>query len=195
MSIGIVNIGVGNLGSIENTLLKHGFDVSVESDPENLKKHRRVILPGVGAFGAFMQGLRTQGFEGAIKEYVQTPENKLIGICVGMQVLFERGSEGGEHKGLGFFAGSVDALSVGQNGRVPNVGWSYVSLQGDLESFSGDYYFTHSFANQGSDGCVGTISHNETVTVCVARNNIVGFQFHPEKSGKSGVDLLTKVCF
>ena len=183
MSIGVLNVGVGNIGSIVNSLKKNGFEVTVESSPENLNNYQRLILPGVGSYSVFMDGIVNKGFYEAIRTYVTDPEKKLIGICVGMQALFEKGVEGGERSGFDFVDGIVTKLDEGALGRVPNVGWSYVEFEGALATFSGDYYFTHSYANQGSLDRCGLSHHNTDITAAVVRNNIIGFQFHPEKSG------------
>jgi len=194
MTIGIINIGLGNLGSIKNCLTKNNIQSEYIDDPRKVRMYNKVILPGVGSFSSYINELKKSGFIESLNEFVADSNNTLIGICVGMQVFFESGDEGGLSNGLSYFNGKVTRLSSGINGRVPNVGWSEVKFIGDLEIFNGSYYFTHSYANFSSSSAIGIAVHNSNFTAAAHANNIYGFQFHPEKSGKLGSDLLSWIC-
>ncbi len=192
-SIAILNCGVGNIGSIFNSLSRQVGRPSIIAEPEDLFRFQTIILPGVGSFGGFMSRLRDRGFESALIEHSAKPENKLIGICVGMQVLLEAGHEHGRHRGLGLVPGTVEKISCGDSScRIPHVGWNSVRFDdAHFNSLGGDYYFTHSYAAVTEGAYVlGTTEHGTSVIAAVKHRNILGFQFHPEKSGRRGIDLL-----
>jgi len=195
--IAIINCGVGNIGSLENAIVTHNYKVNVVSSPDNLKDYRCLLLPGVGSFGGFMQRLENFGFIPALSEFIEKEGTKLIGICVGMQVLFEKGYENGEHKGLGFIPGEVSLITPETEGlRVPHVGWNNVVFnETALMDFNGDYYFTHSYqAITESKYVNGIVNYGYEMTASVKKGPVSGFQFHPEKSGLLGNQLISFAC-
>ena len=193
-SVAIIDYGVGNLRSVEKAFAAVGVDAIVTGDTDLLQKTERLVLPGVGAFGACMRELDRHGFVDLIIERVQhgTP---LLGVCVGMQMLFEESSEFGQTKGLGLLRGSVSRFS--SDLTVPHVGWNQVNqrtshpLFEDVsqESF---FYFVHSYFCEPSDENlgIGTTDYGVSFASIVAEKNICGVQFHPEKSQAAGLQLL-----
>lgn len=194
----IIDYGRGNLFSIEQALRHLRADYSVSGDPALIAGANRLILPGVGAFGDAMQTLFARGLVEPIRQSARRGI-PLLGICLGMQLLFERSVEFGEHAGLALIKGSVGPLPSGDM-RVPNVGWrKLVPNLGNkmLEDVESDtmVYFVHSFVARPADPSVvaATIPFNgENATIAVASGNIAGYQFHPEKSGHVGLALLEK---
>ena len=194
----LIDAGTGNLRSVQKALENIGANVERTDNPKEVMSGRRVVLPGVGAFGDFMSGLRQSGLEDAIRNIVKH-HIPLLGICVGMQALFEVGEEMGEHKGLGLLEGRVlrfaEALSV----KIPHTGWNQVEAQKDALLFngiqSGSYvYFNHSFYCQPSNSSdvIATTDYGIKYACAVQRENIFGVQFHPEKSQKVGLQILKK---
>ena len=204
MSIVVVDYGAGNTPSVIRTLEHIGAtNVVLSADPDVLLSADRLILPGVGASRAAMAGLAERGLVGPLDEAVRERRVPILGICVGMQIMMERLTEFGEHRGLGWFEGDVVALSAitpDPGLRVPHMGWNRVDLEGDefglfpAEARKRDYYFAHSFAARpGRAGDVAAIV-DLGVPVCVAvrRDNIHAVQFHPEKSQINGQVLLRR---
>lgn len=193
--LALVDIQSGNLHSVENALRAAGAaDVLVTADPQHISRADRVVLPGVGAFGACAANLRAvDGLEAALRERVLKDGAPFLGICVGMQLLAEHGEELGHHHGLGWFAGSVSRLDpAGTDAKVPHMGWNDVRPRGDHPLIpAGEAYFLHSYAYDG-DGVIAETSHAGAVTAAIGRDNIVGVQFHPEKSQRYGLDLLAR---
>jgi glutamine amidotransferase len=192
--VAIIDYGVGNLRSVEKAFCAGGVEAVVSSDERVLRGAEKLVLPGVGAFRTCMQELRGRGFERLVHERVAegTP---LLGVCVGMQMLFEESEEFGVTRGLGFLRGRVRRFPEGL--RVPQVGWNQVAWQRTHtlaegiqdESF---FYFVHSyFCDAGDDGAVlGKTEYGATYASAVARGNVCGVQFHPEKSQAAGLRLL-----
>lgn len=204
--IHVVDYGRGNLFSIGQALRHLGAEFIICDDPKNLAAASKVILPGVGAFGDCMNELQERGLIDPLRR-LATNGTPLLGICVGMQVLFTRGEEFGDHQGLGLIPGVVRRLPEGQNERalrIPNVGWRRLIPGQGHESWLGDLsdgpmvYFVHSYAPVVDDAsCVSaTIDFNDKqIPVAVRKGNVFGFQFHPEKSGKLGLNLLSRFAF
>lgn len=200
--IAIIDYGVGNLFSLCSSLSAIGVEAVVSRNPEEIRSAERIILPGVGAFGDAARKLRESGMFSIVKE--QAELNKpLLGICVGMQLLFERGLEFGEHKGLSILEGSVELLSshwaADTRLALPHMGWNSLRLneQGSTSPLfngiaDGSYmYFVHSYAAfQCSSSLLATADYGIPVTAAVQRANVFGTQFHPEKSGELGLRLL-----
>ncbi|MHC1782196.1 MAG: imidazole glycerol phosphate synthase subunit HisH [Anaerolineaceae bacterium] len=193
----LVDAGTGNLHSVENTLLALGARVIRVTKPDELPSGRRVVLPGVGAFGRFMDGLRADGLDQALLEVVQRGD-PLLGICVGMQALFEVGEEMGEHAGLGLLSGRVAPFSSEMGLKIPHTGWNQLNPHnggGPLfkSLLDGEYaYFNHSYyclPAQSGDACALT-DYGIDFASMVARDNILGVQFHPEKSQRVGLRIL-----
>ena len=196
--IAIIDYGVGNLFSLAGSLKKLDLDAVVTSDPSEIKKCDRIILPGVGAFGDAAEKLFNSGLADVILDEVK--EGKpLMGICLGMQLLFEKSFEYGEHKGLGLIPGSVVSLDDVLKGslKVPHIGWNALDVKKPDNSLmkytkQGDYmYYVHSFyADTEPDYILATSEYGFEVTGAVSKGNVYGTQFHPEKSGNDGLKIL-----
>ena len=192
--VAIIDYGVGNLRSVEKAFRAGGVDAQVSSDESVLRAAERLVLPGVGAFRACMEALTERGFDRLVRERVGggTP---LLGVCVGMQMLFEESEEFGTTRGLGFLPGRVRRFPEGL--RVPQVGWNQVGWRGGHALSEGIsdktfFYFVHSFFCESGDDkeVVGETEYGITYPSVVARGNVCGVQFHPEKSQAAGVRLL-----
>jgi glutamine amidotransferase len=173
-----------------------GANVELTSDPQKVLTGGRVVLPGVGAFGDFMSGLRARGLEEAVKE-VACRGLPLLGICVGMQALFDMGEEMGEHAGLGLLAGRAVRFAESLSVKIPHTGWNQVEAREDSRLFSsvrpGAYvYFNHSYYCQpGNSSDIAAITQYGLSYACaVQRANVFGVQFHPEKSQTMGLQIL-----
>ena len=197
----IVDYGVGNLFSLASSLQYLGLDSVVTHDAETIQRAGRVILPGVGAFGDAMHKLEATGLIPVLDAQVASGK-PLLGICLGMQMLFERSLEYGEHKGLGYIKGEVcpltdDLQAIGKQLKVPHMGWNSLRIrQPDYpilkDTPQGAYvYFVHSFyAKHCEASIVADTEYGVTVPATVAAGNVCGCQFHPEKSGKTGLAIL-----
>ena len=196
--IAIIDYGVGNLFSLASSLASLGFDAVVTGDPAVIRSADRLILPGAGAFGDAADKLRETGLDGLIREQVAGGK-ELLGICLGMQLLFEKSVEYGEHAGLGLIKGEVVPLEgmIAPELKIPHIGWNALSfvnpscrLFGSIKE--GDFvYFVHSFHAVGcGDSLAATAEYGIPVTAVVAKDNVFGCQFHPEKSGKVGLAIL-----
>ena len=195
--IAIIDYGVGNLFSLESSFAAIGADVTVTSDPEVIKSADRIILPGVGAFGDAAEKLRNSGLCEVIKS--ETAAGKpLMGICLGMQLLFERSFEYGSHEGLGLIKGSIKPLAevVDKDLKIPHIGWNALKIHRDSPIFkyikNGDcVYFVHSYyATDCEESLIADTEYSVPVTAAVQNGNIFGCQFHPEKSGEVGLSIL-----
>jgi imidazole glycerol-phosphate synthase subunit HisH len=192
--IAVVDYGAGNLASVANALEKIGAPVTITHDPEEIRKADGVIVPGVGAAADTMKHLSTLSLTGVIMDVIA--EGKpYLGICMGMQVLLSRSFEGGEHPCLDVIDGSVLRLPEGL--PIPHMGWNQVRQQGDHPLFAGipddtDFYFVHSYFVEPSDETWvgGRTEYGRWFTSAVCRGNVMGTQFHPEKSGYWGLRLL-----
>lgn len=196
--IAIVDYGVGNLFSLSSSLKALGLEAEVTRDPERLRAADRILLPGVGAFGDAKQKLDDTGLVPVLRE--EAARKPLLGICLGMQLLFETGFEYGEHPGLGLIPGVVDSLKPDLNDpalKVPHMGWNSLKILKDDPLFKyfedGEYvYYVHSF--YAKDCAAHTLAVSDyggaAVTGAVRRGNVWGTQFHPEKSGDAGLRLL-----
>ncbi len=195
--LAIIDYGVGNLFSLKSSLKAVGVDAVVTNDPEEIKKADRLILPGVGAFGDAAQKLFDSGLCGVITEKVKngTP---IMGICLGMQLLFEKSYEYGEHQGLGFLKGKVIGMenTIPDGLKIPHIGWNALKFTKQSPIFKyineGDcVYFVHSFyAVDCEDSLIATTEYGKDLTAAVGKGNIYGCQFHPEKSGSVGLKIL-----
>ncbi|GGO94768.1 imidazole glycerol phosphate synthase subunit HisH [Stakelama pacifica] len=194
MTIALIDYGAGNLHSVHNALKAAGArDIAVTDDPETVRGADRVVLPGVGAFGACAKGLRAvPGMVAAMEERVLEGGAPFLGVCVGMQLMAETGEEFGEHAGLGWIAGTVAAIPPAPGLRVPHMGWNDVipSRPHPLIE-AGEAYFLHSFAFSGAH-VIAISDHGGPVTAAIGRDNMVGVQFHPEKSQRYGIALLER---
>ncbi|MEG8039954.1 imidazole glycerol phosphate synthase subunit HisH [Sphingomonas sp. LR60] len=195
MTLALIDYQAGNLHSVENALRAAGCaDLTVTADPEVVRRADRIVLPGVGAFGACAANLRAvPGMIAALEERALEQGAPFLGICVGMQLLAETGEELGLHKGLGWIAGSVRRIDpAGSDAKVPHMGWNdVVPIAGHPLIVPGEAYFLHSYAFTG-EGVVATTDHAGPVTAAVARDTVLGVQFHPEKSQRYGLALLER---
>lgn len=199
--IAIVDYGVGNLFSLCSSLLALGQPAEVTGDSGVIRSADRVILPGVGAFGDAADKLRASGLDRAVCEAADSGK-PLLGICLGMQLLFEKGYEFGEHDGLGLLKGSIIPMqgTIPEGLKIPQMGWN--ALIKKREHFllrdvrEGDcVYFVHSFyAADCEDSLVAVCDYGREITALAARDNVMGCQFHPEKSGPVGLSILKAFC-
>ena len=204
--VAVVDYGVGNLFSVRRALETCGATVEVTSDPNIILSSSRVILPGVGAFADGMAELRSQGLDEVVREVVKQG-NFLLGICLGMQMLLDESEEFGTNEGLGLISGSVVPIPVttldGRPQKIPHIGWSSLVLSSDLKIFrsgllqnikSGEaVYFAHSFmANptNPSHRLAECAYGGKTISAVIQNDNLFGCQFHPEKSGEVGLQVL-----
>jgi glutamine amidotransferase len=190
--IAVVDYGGGNVGSLRAALARARAPHVFTDDPAVVDLAAAVILPGDGAFGATMDALRARGLDVAMRNAIADGV-PFFGICVGMQVLFERGVEHGEHVGLGVLPGTVERFAAAP--RVPHMGWNTLDVAGTHPFVAGvetgDWaYFLHSYRVAASEATVATCSYGEGFAAIVARDNVMGTQFHPEKSQGAGARLL-----
>lgn len=192
----LIDAGTGNLRSVQKALETVGANVERTDDPQKVLSGKRLVLPGVGAFGDFMSGLRARGLEDAVKE-IATQSVPLLGICVGMQALFDVGEEMGEHAGLGLLAGKAVRFAESLSVKIPHTGWNQVEVEKETpllkEINPGAYvYFNHSYYCQAwnSSDVIGTTEYGLKYACAVQRENIYGVQFHPEKSQAVGLKIL-----
>ncbi|MBP6822883.1 MAG: imidazole glycerol phosphate synthase subunit HisH [Acidobacteria bacterium] len=194
MSIAIIDYGVGNLRSVEKAFTSQGIEAVVTSDEKILRSADKLVLPGVGAFKACMDGLKARGFDELVLEAAGAGK-PIIGLCVGLQMMFDEGHEFGIHKGLGLMPGRV--VKFPDKLRVPHIGWNQVEFKRQHKVFTElpsqtFFYFVHSFYVEPSDQtCVlGETDYGMRYASICGQNNIVGVQFHPEKSQTAGLKLL-----
>lgn len=205
-NVTVVDYGIGNLYSVARALEAIGANVDISASPDVVAKADRLLLPGVGSFAQGMAELKARGLDDALREYVAS-FRPFLGICLGMQLLFDSSEEFGNHQGLGFISGKVLAIpSEGKDGvmhKIPHIGWAPLMLPLDRKSWAGTIlentpveastYFVHSFtafpddaahrlADCDYDGCL--------IAAAVQSDQIIGCQFHPEKSGKIGLEIL-----
>ncbi len=201
----VVDYEIGNVFSVMQALKRNGIQAELTGDLERVRNAERLILPGVGAFGRAADRLRALGLDEAVSDFIST-KRPFLGICVGMQLLMERGLEFGEHKGLGYFKGTVEKINLqGEQGgplQVPVIGWN--TVHEPVESrWTGTpfasvdtrnaYYFVHSFSvrpENAQDACAVAKVGNGEVVAAIQRDNILGVQFHPERSSDGGLAFL-----
>ena len=199
--IAVIDYGVGNLFSLCCSLNSIGADAVVTSDVDVIKKADKLILPGVGAFADAARLLRESGLDTVIKEQVASGK-EIMGICLGMQLLFEKSYEYGEHEGLGLLRGSVIPMQglIPEKLKVPHIGWNALHFTRDSQLMryinEGDcVYFVHSyFATDCDDSVIATAEYGKELTAAVELGNVMGCQFHPEKSGTVGLNILRAFC-
>jgi len=195
LTVALIDYGAGNLHSVANALKAAGArNIAVTDDPAVVANADRIVLPGVGAFGACAAALRgVDGMVEALEQRVRRNGAPFLGICVGMQLMADAGEEMGEHPGLGWIKGRVRHLTPGDPAaKVPHMGWNDVRPTSPHPLIeAGEAYFLHSFAFEGDD-VIATTDHAGTVAAAIARDNLAGVQFHPEKSQRYGLDLLAR---
>ncbi len=194
MTIAIIDYGVGNLRSVEKAFTTQGLPAVVTNDEEALRTAEKLVLPGVGAFAACMDGLRSRGFDRLVIEAAAAGK-PILGLCVGLQMMFDEGHEFGVHQGLGLMPGRVVKFPEGLH--VPHIGWNQVSFKQnhpvfrDLPDHS-FFYFVHSYYVESADeSCIlGETEYGIRYASICGRGSVVGVQFHPEKSQTTGLKLL-----
>lgn len=205
MTIGVIDYGLGNLGSISQSLTRVGVEAKLLSHPREIKLVNKLILPGVGNFADAIKKMNLAGWCQALQEDVDFDKKSLLGICLGMQLLATSSSEvtdtnsGVDCRGLDLIPGAVQHLTkMGCILKVPHIGWNDISISSKNEMmFRGiqsgtDFYFVHSFAFIPDESSIitGVVEYSIPVTAAIRRGNIWGVQFHPEKSSKAGLQLL-----
>ena len=194
--IGIINYGAGNLASVKNAFTSIGRNSAVFSDPESIMQFARIILPGVGSFRNAMDLLVAHGWHQAIETFAASGR-PILGICLGMQLLMNEGIEGGVTKGLGLISGTVMPLQPKTGYRVPHVGWNTLCFKRSIPLFATikehvDYYFVHSYQciPQNTGDVIASCDYGGEFVAAIGNRNVVGTQFHPEKSQPHGLVLL-----
>ena len=198
MTLALIDYQAGNLHSVANALRAAGGEPTVTADPALVARAERIVLPGVGAFGACAAALRAvPGLVEAMARRVRDEGAPFLGICVGMQLMADAGEELGRHAGLGWIGGTVRRLepasmAAPMAAKVPHMGWNdVVPARPHPLIEPGEAYFLHSYGFAGGD-VVATTDHAGPVTAAIGRDNMVGVQFHPEKSQRYGLDLLAR---
>jgi len=195
--IAIVDYGVGNLFSLEQSFHAIGAQITITSDPEVLRRADKIVLPGVGAFEDAAKKLFASGLAEVVVEQARAGK-PLLGICLGMQLLFEKSYEYGEHTGLGLIPGQIRPIAevIGKDLKIPHMGWNRLDMVRESPLFAniknGDYvYFVHSYYAAGcEESVIANAEYGAPLTAAVAKGNVYGCQFHPEKSGNVGLDIL-----
>ena len=200
--IAIIDYGVGNLFSLTCSFESIGADICVTSDPKIIREADKIILPGVGAFEDAARKLRESGLDEVIIEECQKGK-PLLGICLGMQMLFEKSYEYGEHKGLGLIKGNIRPISdvIPKDLKIPHIGWNSLHFGQEKDGLfkyinEGDcVYFVHSYYGADCDeSVIATAEYGAELTAAVRCNNVCGVQFHPEKSERVGLAILKAFC-
>ena len=199
--IAIIDYGVGNLFSLKSSFAAIGVDAMVTSDKEVIASADKIVLPGVGAFGDAAEKLFSSGLAEVVLDEVKKGK-PLLGICLGMQLLFEKSFEYGEHKGLGLIKGEIRPIKevIPEDYKIPHIGWNALNFKGKNPLFKylseGDcVYFVHSYYGANCDeSVIATAEYGASLTAAVASGRVFGCQFHPEKSGKVGLNILKAFC-
>lgn len=192
--IGIIDYGMGNLRSVQKAFALNGFDAQVMDEPAMLEQADGLVIPGVGGFPDAMKNLHEKGLVEPIRRHAASGK-PLLGICLGMQVLFEEGFEGDRCEGLGLLQGQIVKIPAGV--KIPHMGWNRLSILQECPVLKGTpdgayVYFVHSyFANNCNAGNVAAVTdYGNMLTAVVQQNNIYGLQFHPEKSSETGLQMI-----
>lgn len=199
--IAIIDYGVGNIFSLYSSFKFIGKDVVLTNDERIINSCSHIILPGVGAFSDAKRKLDESGMAQVVKEQVKSGK-PMMGICLGMQMLFDKSFEYGEHDGLGLIKGSVQPISdvIPKELKIPHIGWNALDLTKNCPIFkyikNGDHvYFVHSYwAADCEESTIATCEYGSQLTAAVANENVYGCQFHPEKSGEVGLNILKAFC-
>ncbi len=199
--VGIIDYGVGNLFSLKSSLAYIGVNADIVDNEKDIARCDRIILPGVGAFGDAAKALHDTGLDKTVIK-VANKKTPLLGICLGMQLLFEEGLEFGVHKGLGLIPGKVVSIEPLVNGnKIPHIGWNGLELtenKGDIYKYTPDgefVYFVHSFhADCPAEYITARTEYGAMLTASVQNGNVMGAQYHPEKSGDAGLMILKSFC-
>ena len=199
--VAIIDYGVGNLFSLVSSFKAIGVDAVATSDKKVIESAQRLVLPGVGAFEDASNKLFSSGLAQLVIEQAKSGK-PLLGICLGMQLLFEKSFEYGEHKGLGLIKGQIRPISevIPSDLKIPHIGWNALKFTKDNQLFKylkdGDFvYFVHSYYGAYcDDSVIATAEYGANLTAAIAKDNVYGCQFHPEKSGEIGLKILKAFC-
>lgn len=197
----IVDYGVGNLFSLKSSFDAIGVNTIVSGDIETIKKADKIILPGVGAFCDAVNKLKESGLFDVLKDEAKN-KKPILGICLGMQMLFDKSYENGKYEGLGLIKGEIRPISdiIPKNLKIPQIGWNYLKFKNEKHPLfkyikEGDYvYFVHSYYGANCDSVIAQTEYGAPITAAVAKDNVMGCQFHPEKSGDVGLNILKAFC-
>jgi imidazole glycerol-phosphate synthase subunit HisH len=197
MSVLIVDYGMGNLGSARRSFEECGATIRVSDDPKSIAQAERIVIPGVGAFSEAMQRIRDMGWYGSLRRAALEERVPVLGICLGMQLLADGGEEGGETEGLGLISGRVRRLDNIGGERLPHAGWNEVYPRKECALFKDvspgtDFYFVHSyhFVPDNPENLAATTPYCGDFASAVSAGNVLGVQFHPEKSSRAGFQLI-----
>jgi len=200
--IAIIDYGVGNLFSLKSSFAAIGIEAVVTNDKDIIEKADKIILPGVGAFEDAIKKLKDSGMADVVISEAKKGK-PMMGICLGMQLLFDKSYEYGEFEGLGLIKGEIRPISdvIDKNLKIPHIGWNALSFKGEKSPIfkylkEGDHvYFVHSFYGANCDeSTIATTEYSAELTAAVAKDNVYGCQFHPEKSGDVGLSILKAFC-
>ncbi|KZB66864.1 imidazole glycerol phosphate synthase subunit HisH [Thalassospira lucentensis] len=198
--IGILDLNMGNIRSVFNAVYQNGFDPVVVDSPDCLDDLSHLIVPGVGNFGAAVPELDRRNLRKGVIDFAIS-KRPILGTCLGMQLLMELGSEGGKSNGLGLIPGRVERLHTHENLRIPHVGWNILNLTRPHPVFTGiktmcDFYFVHSYEVICSDNVhvIGETDYGHPVAAVIGKENVIGVQFHPEKSQVNGMRVIENFC-
>ena len=194
--IGIIDYGAGNISSVKNAFERVGEDAEPFSDPDNTENYSHLVLPGVGSFRMAMEQLNSAGWTKKIQQYAQSGR-PLLGICLGMQLLFDEGDEDGPSKGLGLISGNVKIMNPDKPLKIPHVGWNRLYAMQDHPVMEGikdyiDFYFVHSYEciPASQENILSHSDHGGRFVASVCNGSVIGMQFHPEKSQPAGLTIL-----
>lgn len=188
----IIDYNVGNLASVKQGFLRAGIETTISQDEVVIRNASSLILPGVGAFKESLDALKQSGLIPAILDHIKT-NKPLIGICLGMQLLYEYSEEYGLHQGLGIFKGTIKKMTG--DVKIPHMGWNTLEIINDDPIVSNlkeasDVYFVHSYYADSSDGVIATTHYGVMIPAIIKKGNVYATQFHPEKSGDIGIEIL-----
>ena len=197
----IVDYGVGNLFSLASSFAAIGVEAKISGDRAEIESASHIILPGVGAFGDAAEKLFSSGLADVVKAQAKKGV-PVLGICLGMQLLFEKSYEFGEFEGLGLIGGEIRPIAdvIPKDYKIPHIGWNGLKFEGEKSPIfkylkEGDHvYFVHSFYGANCKDVIATAEYGASLTAAVGKANVYGCQFHPEKSGAVGLNLLRAVC-
>jgi glutamine amidotransferase len=197
MNIVIIDYEMGNLRSVQKAIEKMGGSAVISSDLKVIEKASKLILPGVGAFGKAMQNLQKMGLIDIIKSKVKE-KTPLLGICLGYQILFDKGFEKGEHQGLGLISGQIELLTTNKNLKVPHMGWNQIKVRNKnsklFKNISNQayFYFVHSYYSNkvSKEVSAANVEYGSEFVCAIEKDNLFGVQFHPEKSADAGLKII-----
>ena len=194
MKVGIINYNRGNVRSLHNALFHLDANPFFINTPDDFNHTTHIVLPGVGSFGYCFNNLQESGLLSSLEENVLLRKKPILGICVGMQMMFESSEEGGSSQGLGWLSGKIKKIQRNEMIKVPHVGWNSVDFSKPYGKFNTsqeyDFYFDHSFALTKSEFTLSSTTHSQTFVSSVSHDNILACQFHPEKSQVNGLNFL-----